>query len=313
METKQVHVFAPASIANVGAGFDVLGIALEQPGDIVIAERCREPGLHFSVQETSPTLFDSNKNVAAHVAELMMQELKPEFGITMVLHKKMPVGSGLGSSGASCAAAVFAVNQLLVQPLEKMDLMRFAVEGERLASGSAHADNVAPSLLGGACLIRSYHPLDIIQLPVKNSMFWIVAHPDHVIRTEMARGLLPQMISLSSSIEQSGNLGALIAGLITGDNELIGKAIIDKIAEPVRAPLIPAFNEVKQAALAAGALGFSISGSGPSVFAVAASQNVANQIADAIKETFSKVAEIRCDTYVSRINLKGAKMLEHGL
>ena len=167
MKDKQVRVFAPATIANVAAGFDVLGVALEQPGDIVVASRRPEKGLTFLLESTSVGVPSDSTNVAAHVARLMLEELDPPFGVSLILKKNMPLGSGLGSSGASCAAAALAINSLLLKPLTRMDLIRFAVEGERLASGSPHADNVAPALLGGVCLIRSYKPLDIIQLPNK--------------------------------------------------------------------------------------------------------------------------------------------------
>lgn len=310
MTNKQVKVFAPATIANIGPGFDVLGVALEQPGDIVIARQRPDKGFVFSLKNGLYDIPANQLNVAAHVANLLLDEFKPPFGVAMVLQKQMPIGSGLGSSGASSAAAALAINALLPHPLAKVDLIRFAIEGERLASGSPHADNVAPALLGGVCLVRSYKPLDIIQIPVKNPLYWVVVHPHIVIQTQTARYLLPENIPLSTATEQWGNIGGLITGFILGNDILVGKALKDVIAEPVRAALIPGFDEAKQAALTAGALGFSISGSGPSVFAITSSLEIATQVEASIKKAFSEVAKLNCDTYISRTNLEGALILE---
>lgn len=310
MTMNRVKVFAPASISNVGPGFDVLGIAIEQPGDIVIAERTPKRGLHFLLQQDSVVVPTDINNVAAHVAQLMINTLQPNFGITLTLQKLMPIGSGLGSSGASAAAAAFAVNLLLDNPLTKSDLIVFAAEGERLASGSAHADNVAPSLLGGICLIRSYHPLEVLQLPHQNQLYWIVVHPHLVIETKQARALLPTHIPIAEAISQCSHLAALVTGLQSGDSDLIASALVDHIAEPVRAPLIPGYDAVKNAALRAGALGFSISGSGPSVFAIATTIDSAKHVENAIQQAFKQHASVDSDAYCSRINNRGAVLLE---
>lgn len=313
MTQRFVHVYAPATISNVGPGFDILGIAIDNPGDRVTAEVREQPGLVFSLQGLHTTMPDDYQNVAAHVARLMLQTFNPPFGVALTLHKQMPIGSGLGSSGASAAAAAFAINALLPKPLSKADLIPFAMAGEQLASGSAHADNVAPALLGGMCLIRSYDPLDVIKIPVKNSLYWIVAHPHIVVLTQAARDLLPKTVPLSALVAQSSNLGGLLTGLITGDKILVAKSLQDVIIEPVRATLIPAFDQVKKAALQAGALAFSISGSGPSVFAVAATRAAAKKIATHIKKSFATEACIDCDIYISRINTEGTKLLDAAL
>jgi homoserine kinase len=307
---RKTRVFAPATIANLGAGFDVLGIAIDQPGDVVVAERQAEPGLSFSVRTRHhgvPT--DVNDNVAAYVAGLMIEEFHPPFGVKMTLEKRMPISSGLGSSAASSVAAVVAVNALLTKPIARNDLLRFAVEGERKASGAPHADNAAPSLLGGACLVRRYDPLDVIPIPTRQSIVWVVVHPHIRIRTEDARSILPKAITLQTAIRQWGNISGLTVGLAAGDAALVGKCVEDAIAEPVRGNLIPAFHEVKESALRAGAFGCSISGSGPSLFAVTSTIRMAHRVARAMERVFTESAGIDCDIYVSRINRTGAKIL----
>jgi homoserine kinase len=310
MRPRKTKVFAPATIANLGSGFDVLGIAIDQPGDIVYAERQHEQGLVFAVRTKQPDVpTDIHSNVAAHVVTLMLEEFHPPFGVRMTLDKRMPIGSGLGSSAASSVASAVAVNALFSRPLEKKDLLRFAMEGERMASGSAHADNAAPCLLGGACLIRRYDPLDVIAIPIRRSIVWVVVHPHTIIRTEDARNMLPKAITLQTAIRQWGNISGLTVGLAAGDAALVGTCVEDAVAEPVRANLIPGFADVKESAMRAGAFGCSISGSGPSMFAVTSSIRTANAVALAMQRTFVRAAGIQSDTYVSRINRAGATIL----
>jgi homoserine kinase len=307
MRALAVKSFAPATIANLGSGFDVIGIAMDQPGDTVIARRRQRPGLGFTVRtKQNGVPVDPAQNVASFVASLMLEEFSLPFGITMTLHKGMPIASGLGSSAASSVASVVAVNALLPRPLPRKDLLRFAMEGERKASGAAHADNVAPSLLGGACLIRSYDPLDVVKVPTVATLLWIVVHPHIALLTRDARDVLPDHLPLKAAIHQWGNVGGLITGLITGDAPLIGRCTEDIVAEPARAHFIPAFNEVREAALHAGASGCSLCGSGPSLFAVTGSPRSAGKIGAAMKNAFARVADIPCDVYISRVNQRGA-------
>jgi homoserine kinase len=309
---RTVTVFAPASLSNLGPGFDVLGVALEQPGDIVVAKRKSEQGLSFNVDGMEDNQSGSEKkNVAAHVAGIMLQEFMLPFGLELTLHKKMPIGSGLGSSAASSVAAAVAVNALLPKPLKKPDLLRFCVEGERLASGSPHADNAAPSLFGGACLIRSYKPLDVVQIPVKNSFWFAVVHPHIVVMTKTARKILPRNVSLRKAVNQWGNVSGLTVALMTGDARLFGKCMDDVIIEPVRAKLVPGFFEAKATALSHGAFGCTLTGSGPSMFAVAPSKQKAREIGMAMARTFSKVSDTKSDVFISRINMEGAKVVSY--
>jgi homoserine kinase len=288
----------------------VLGLAIDRPGDFVTAKRKMEKGVAFSLQTSQPGIpSDAKKNVAAHVASLLLDELKPPFGVEMALQKKMPLGSGLGSSAASSAAAIVAVNHLMPKPLKKPDILRFVVEGERMAAGSPHADNAAPSLLGGLWLIRSYDPLDAISIPIRNTITWVVVHPHLVVKTRDARNILPESVTLRKAVRQWGNVSGLTAGLIAGDIELIGKCIEDVIVEPARSRLIRGFEDVKRAAAKAGALGCSISGSGPSMFAIAPSVKAANKIGVAMASAFRRSAHVRCEVYVSKVNLAGTKTI----
>lgn len=310
MTNTYVKVYAPATIANLGPAFDVLGIAISRPGDYVIAERKPEPGIEFHlIDKNKLGLKASDDNVAVHVTKLLLEDFQLPFGVRLTLDKQMPVGSGLGSSGASSVAALVAVNALLPKPLSRAELLSYAMAGEKKASGSAHADNVAPALLGGACLVRSYDPLDVVKIPIRNKIYWVVVHPQVVVNTATARQLLPQQIALKTAVAQWGNVSGLTAGLISGDANLIGRSINDIIVEPVRAALIPQFNAVKQAALAAGAVGCSISGSGPAMFAATPSLIVAKQVAMAMTQTFAEKASVKSKAYISRANLQGAKII----
>lgn len=274
------------------------------------ARRRRERGLAFSVQtEQRGIPSDGRRNVAAHVASLLLDEIKPPFGIQLVLQKNMPVGSGLGGSAASSAASVVAVNELMPRPLKKQALLRFVVEGERKAAGSPHADNAAPSLLGGLWLIRSYDPLEAISIPIRNSIVWVVVHPHLIIETRLARRILPESVSLRKAVRQWGNVSGLTAGLIAGDSALAGKCIEDVIIEPARSGLIAGYEQVKRAASEAGAPGCSISGSGPSMFAIAPSMKSAGIIGRAMALAFRRAARVGCDIYISRVNMAGTTIV----
>jgi homoserine kinase len=310
MTPRSVKTFAPGSISNLGPGFDILGVAVRTPGDYVVASRQKERGLCFTLQTTQPRVPDNpQENVAAYVGRLMLEEFKPRFGIHLTLHKLMPIGSGLGSSAASSVAAAMAVNALLPKPLKKADLLRFALEGERIASGSLHGDNAAPSLLGGGCLIRSYDPLDVIPVPIDRSLVWIVVHPHVVVLTKKARTIMPRNIPIRSAIHQWGNVAGLILGLGQGDGSLLRRSVEDVIAEPVRAQFIPGFHEVKKAALGAGGFGCSVSGSGPSMFSIASSMHGAHAIGAAMARAFQQSAGVRSDVFISCTNEQGARVI----
>ncbi len=309
-EPVSVSVFAPATVANVASGFDVLGFALERPGDAATVYRI--PEKRVAIREIRgdggrlPKAAD--KNTATVAVSGFMHEIGMPFGVEVVLEKRMPLSSGLGSSAASAVAAVWGANLLAGSPLSPRDLLPFTLLAEKAACGTAHADNVAPSLLGGFVLIRSYDPLDVVRLPVPEGLSCAVAHPHTEVRTEDARRILKKEIPLSDAIRQWGNLAALVAALYSQDLSLLGRSLQDVVAEPMRSLLIPGFASVKQAALSAGSLGCSISGSGPSVFALCSSRETAERAGAAMSAAF-RAAGLGCDLYVSAVNTQGPVVL----
>ncbi|WP_162055860.1 homoserine kinase [Pontibacter pamirensis] len=309
-ESDYIKVFAPATVANVCCGFDVLGFALDQPGDEVWARKSDTPGITITaIEGISGLSFNPEENVIGVVAQKIATALDVPFGIELQLRKGMPVGSGLGSSAASSAAAAYAVNELLGKPFTTEELVVFAMEGERIASGSAHADNVAPSLLGGFVLVRSYDPLDIVPLGVPVELYCTCVHPLVELKTSLARSILKKEVPMQKAIRQWGNLAALMAGLLKGDYSLISRSLHDEIFEPERAFLIPLFKQAKQAALEAGALGAGISGSGPSIFALSATEERAQEVEKAIEQVYAS-SGIELNTYVTRVPDKGARVIQ---
>ena len=308
---KEVRVFAPATVANVACGFDVLGFAIEAQGDEVVARHSDKPGLRITkiTGDNGKLPKDVEKNTAGVAALDLLRHLgMSDRGIELEIHKKMPFGSGLGSSAASAVAGVYAVNKLIGEPLAKKQLLPFAMQGEASADGAWHADNVGPSLLGGVVFIRSNQELDIAQLPVPKNLWAAVVHPEMEILTKVAREILPTEIPMVNATQQIGNLGGLICGLIQEDYAMIGRSIHDVIAEPRRHKLIPEFYNAKRAAMAQGALGFSISGAGPSVFALCEGEEIAQRTGKAISEVFDHI-ELESQCYVSRINLEGVHVI----
>lgn len=310
-QLDEVKVFAPASVANVSCGFDVMGFALARPGDEIVARRSEQPGIRITKITGEggvlPTSVDENTGGVA--AQKLLNHINSDVGIELEIHKKMPLGSGLGSSAASSVGAVVAVNYLLGLPCSQDELLGFAAEGERVACGTPHLDNVAPALFGGFVLIRSQQPADVVELNCPNPLFATVVHPQIEIKTEDTRKILRRDIPLQKAITQWGNVGGLVAGLLKGDYGLISRSLQDVIIEPVRSVLIPGYEKVKKAAIDAGALGSGISGSGPSIFALSADKETANSVGEAMQETFIEVG-LKNEIYVSEINKKGPEILE---
>jgi len=308
---ESIRVFAPATVANVACGFDIFGFAVASPGDEVILTRSETPGIRITdiIGDEGRLPREASRNTAGISIQKYLSHIgQSDLGFDMVLNKQMPLGSGLGSSAASAVAGVYAVNELLGRPLTPLQLLPFAMEGERVACGSAHADNVGPSLLGGFVVVRSYNPLDVVRIQTPASLFCTLVHPDIEVNTKDARFILKNEVSLKNTIIQMGNVAGLIAGLMTPDYDLISRSLVDVIIEPVRSILIPEFNEVKQAALDAGALGCSISGSGPSMFALSRDADIAERIGAAMQQAFLAVG-ITSEAYVSEINQQGPKVM----
>ena len=310
MSGSSIKAFAPATVANVSCGFDVLGFAVENPGDEVEIKLTTKPGIEITSilgdQGKLPT--DPKLNSASVSIQSYIDYIGYNDGIKMILNKKMPISSGMGSSAASSVASVFAVNEILNNPLNKKDLLKFALQGEKIACGSAHADNAAASLLGGFILVRSYDPLDIISLEYPKDLIVIVIHPQLKIDTKAARKLISSKIKLNSAVSQLGNIAGLISGLSQKDYNLISRSLIDVIAEPKRSKLITGYEEIKKTAIDFGAIGCGISGSGPSIYALSTNLNKAENIAFEMKNKF-KSFDIDSNYYISKINDTGAKII----
>lgn len=304
---NSVKVFAPATVANVGPGYDVLGLALENIGDTLEMSFTHSKVITIQMPESDlPT--DPLQNVAGVAVTALLNHLKIKQGLNITIHKNVAPGSGLGSSASSSAGAVFALNELLGRPLSKVELIPFAMEGEKAASGTAHADNVAPSLLGGVTLVRSYEPLDIINLTYPEELVIVAVHPNIEIKTADSKKILKKEIILSQAVKQWGNLAGLVSGLAAADYGLISRSLEDVIVEPVRSVLIPGFDSLKNSAFENGALGCSISGSGPSVFALCYSGEIAHKVGEAFKKLMSELA-IDCELHISGINKEGCKTI----
>ena len=309
---NSIKVFAPATVANVVCGYDVLGFAVNAPGDEVVMRLTATKGITISkiTGDDGKLPMNPEKNtVSASVQHYLNHIGKPDFGIDIELHKKMPIGSGLGSSSASTVAGLFAVNALFDNLLSNKELVPFAMKGEELACGYGHADNVAPALMGGFVLIRSYEPLDIIRLPFPEDMHAAIVYPEVDVPTKDARQMIRSKVLLKDAVTQWGNVAGLVSGLFMKDYDLIGRSMTDVLVEPTRAILIPDFYVMRQMALNEGAIGFGISGSGPSVFALTKDADTANRITEKLQNHLKELA-INSLSFVSEVNKKGPVILD---
>jgi len=308
---KEVRAFAPASVTNVGCGFDILGFALEYPGDEIVVRL--SGGKNITIKKITGDKGKLSREIEMNTAGVAIKSFLKEInfnkGVDIEIHKKMALGTGLGSSAASAVAAVVALDHLLGTKFSKKDLLRFALEGEKLTSGGrCHADNVAASLYGGFIIVRNTDDLDIVNIDYPENMYCSVIYPHIVMNTSDMRKLLRKEITLADAVKQWGNIASLVAALMKKDFDLISRSLNDFIIEPIRALLIPSFYEIKNAALDAGAVGCSISGSGPSLFALTKSKTSAQKAADEMKKILDKI-EIKNDIFISKINKRGPKIL----
>lgn len=327
---NEIKIFCPATIANLSCGFDVLGLCLATAGDEMIIRKSDVKGVRITKIVGANLPLETENNVAGVAALAMLKSIKKvgnkyipidteidfdidiaidiEFGFEIEIYKHIKAGSGIGSSAASSAGAVFGINELLGQPFSRKELVKFAMQGEKLASGNAHADNVAPCLLGGFTLVRCSNPLDIIKIDSPSELYATVVHPQIELKTSDARSVLKQTVSLKSAITQWGNVGGLVAGLYTNNYELIGRSLHDEIIEPVRSMLIPGFDLIKKSAYENGALGSGISGSGPSIFALSKGKETAEKIAKAMSKVYDEM-KLPYEIHVSKVNPDGVSII----
>ena len=302
-----ITIKCPATVANLVCGFDVLGMALEEPYDIMDVRLLDDPVIRIISRDGFPLPTDPAQNTAGAPLLAMLEELEKPVGFEVIIHKKIKPGSGVGSSAASAAGAVVAANHLLGNIFPKEDLVRFAMFGEKVASGVKHADNIAPCIYGGITLIRSIFPLDIVSIPAP-LLHVTVVHPQIEVRTSDARQILRKEVLLKDAIRQWGNIAGLVAGFMKNDYDLIGRSLEDVIIEPVRSMLIPGFDQVKTLCKEAGALGGGISGSGPSIFMLSKDKPTAERIGQVMNDIYDHIG-LDYHTYITTINHEGVKPL----
>ena len=300
---KKIKIAVPATVANLVCGFDILGMALNDPYDTMELELIDEPIINIKHTDDYGLPEAAAQNVAGVALQALIGDYGKQIGFNVTVHKKIKPGSGLGSSAAGSAGAVVAANHLLDNYFSKEDLVRFAMNGEKLATGVKHADNVAPCIYGGITLVRSVFPLDIISLAAPG-LFVTVVHPQIEVKTSDARQILRKEVLLKDAIKQWGNIAGLVTGLVKGDYDLIGRSLEDVIIEPVRSILIPGFDNIKKQCKEAGVLGGGISGSGPSLFMLSKDKSTAIAAENIMKEVYDKLG-LDYHTYVTTINNEG--------
>ena len=306
---KKVKISAPATVANLVCGFDILGMALKDPNDVMEVSLLDEPVIRIKHADDYDLPVEPGKNVAGAALLALQEACENKIGFEVVIDKRIKPGSGLGSSAASSAGAVVAANHLLGNIFSKVDLVRFAMNGEKVASGVKHADNLAPCIYGGVTLIRAILPLDIIPLSAP-PLHVTVVHPQIEVKTSDARQILRKEVQLKNAIMQWGNIAGLVTGFLKNDYALIGRSLEDVIIEPVRSILIPGFDEVKMNSKEAGALGGGISGSGPSIFMLSQEEKTAREVEKIMKSVFQNIG-VEYKTYVTSISYEGVRVVSH--
>ena len=304
---EKVSVLAPATVANMVCGFDILGFALEEPNDLMTVRVIREKKIEIINRDDFNLPTEATKNVAGVALLALLERINENIGFEVETTKKIKPGSGIGSSAASAAGAVVAANCLLDNRFTNSELVEFAMNGEELASGSKHADNVAPCILGGVTLVRSNDPLDVIKLDFPE-LFVTIVHPQIEVKTSDAREILKQQVLLKDAIKQWGNIAGLVAGLMKKDYELISRSLEDRIIEPTRSILIPKFDRIKTESKRAGALGGGISGSGPSIFMLSRTEEIARTVESVMRQNYQSI-ELEFNTYVTKINSNGVSIV----
>ena len=311
MKNKSIKVAVPATVSNIGCGFDIMGFAVDQSCDELTIKVNDKEGINISkiTGDNGKLPLRVEENTCTKAIKELLNKENINIGLDVKIKKIMGFGSGLGSSAASAVAGVYAVNKLLNLKLPNEKLLNYAMEGEKVASKAIHADNIAPCLYGGFILIRSYNPIDIIELPAPKNLYCTIIHPQIEIKTSEARKLIPKSLPIKKAISQWGNVGALVAGLLKNDIELIGRAVEDNVAEPKRSKLIPGYNEIKTAAYNAGAVACNISGSGPAIFALSNNKETAEKVGKSMKKVVTKHG-MKSKMFFSQINNIGPRVIK---
>tara|TARA_B100001057_G_scaffold92730_3_gene89057 strand:- start:1081 stop:1989 length:909 start_codon:yes stop_codon:yes gene_type:complete len=300
---------SPSSVANLSCGYDILGVCLDHVGDEMIITKTNEPGLSITNIKGAKLSSSVDKNVAGIAAKSYLNKNPSKFGFEIEIIKKVAVGSGLGSSASSAVAAVYGIDYLLERNSKKINLIKYAVDGEKYASGEAHADNIAPTMLGGLTLVRDLKTLDILNLPFPKDLFITILHPSIELKTSVLRDVLNKEISIKKVVKQTANLGGLISGLYSNDYQLISRCLVDEMIEEKRASLIPGFYSLKESAIQNGALGCGISGSGPSIFSISKGKRTASTVKKGFEKFYSQ-KNIPFNTFISKVNYEGVKIFK---
>ena len=307
---KNIKIQAPATVANLSCGFDILGLCLDKPFDEIEVDKINEKKVVIELAESKysniPT--DPRKNTGGLPAIQIIEDLKLDFGFKIKIKKGIPLCGGMGSSASTASGVVFAINKILNETLTDKEMLKYALIGESVSVKNPHADNIAPCLFGGLTIIRDTKTLDIININVPN-LYVCLIHPDISVSTQDARDMLPNKIKLTSAVKQWGNIAGLVTGFANGDFELIKRSMQDEIIEPLRAPLISGFYDIKNKSIDLGALGCGISGSGPTIFAICESKIIAKKIID-FSKNFYTACSIHCDVYISKVNHTGPKVIK---
>ena len=306
---NKIKIQSPATVANLSCGFDILGLCLDKPYDEIEIIKIDKKKVVIDIIDSPYSNIPSNplENTGGVPALNIIKDLNLDFGFNIKINKGIPLCGGMGSSASTASGVVFAINKILNNRLTKKQMLKYALQGESVSVTNAHADNIAPCLLGGLTLIRDTKTLDIMNIPISDFYISLI-HPHFHISTQEARDILPQEIKLSSAITQWGNIGALVLGFASKDNDLIKRSMNDIIVEPIRSKLIEGFNEIKKKSIKLGAIGCSISGSGPTMFALCDNENIARSIID-FSNSFYNGKNIGCDTYLSKVNNNGPKII----
>ena len=305
----RIKVFSPGSITNLSCGYDILGVCLNNRGDEITVTKTINKGIVIKSNDEYDISKDINENVAGIAAQALLKNTSTKFGFEIEIKKGIKPGSGIGSSAASSAGTVFAINQLLDSPFSQLDLIKFSMEGEKFVSGSYHADNVAPIILGGITLVRSIDEIDVIKLPSPKTLEVIIIRPNIEIKTSDSRKVVKKKIKIEKMVKQSANLASFVSSLYTEDFDLMSKSVVDIIAEPNRKILIPEFDKIKNKSKNSGAIAVGISGSGPSIFSLSNNTIISKKILETASNHYDKLG-IDHDGFISKINPTGIKILE---